>query len=812
MLAAVDAHVGRRLFAGCVKGLLRGKCVLLATNALEVLEACDQVVVMTRGEVQAVGPFERVCEGSGVLADLVAAREAVRKGDGGEEGDKHNECDENDTHDTFDTLEHSNQRHDGHDAPHADKEINDVSKTTQQHTEMKPPIPTTHLDDLSTQQTNTVLSDPNSTDGTPNPNSSNTVSSDPNPATSPDAITPSVISNSASSSHPAASTVAIAPSAGDLTEKERRVEGTVSRSVYMLYLTAVGGMCVVMGLLSLYLFTEVLRVGTNYWVTLWSNDAAHRPARFYIAGYAALAALSVVLLGVRTLSLYLAGIRASRSLHDQLLCGLFFSPMSFFDRTPLGRITNRVSKDMYAIDKTLPATFGSLLTSLFSVAATLCVLVAALPWFLAILPIIAVYYLYEQRFYVRSSREMKRLESLSRSPIYAHFGETLDGTAVIRAFRSEDRFIGKSGKLLDGNQKAYFLQSAANCWLGLRLEFAGTTLVGAAAALAVAGKQAGNPGFTAGAALALAYALDVTQSLNWVVRQVAELQTQVVAVERVEEYANLPREGGNSSRQAPQGWPERGEVEFQNVVMRYRPDLEPVLRQLSLHLRPAEKVGIVGRTGAGKSSLMLALMRIVEIDGGKITIDGIDVQTLSLQVLRAAIAIIPQEPRLFAGTIRSNLDPFREYSDEAIWSALERASMKMVIVESPAGLETMVEEHGNNFSVGQRQLLCIARALLRKSRVILMDEATASIDLETDLQIQKTIRTQFADCTVITVAHRIHTIIDSDRVVVMDMGEVKEFDTPDALLKNPQSLFSQLVEKSKQIDSVVCWINEWCYV
>lgn len=226
MLAAVDAHVGRRLFAGCVKGLLRGKCVLLATNALEVLEACDQVVVMTRGEVQAVGPFERVCEGSGVLADLVAAREAVRKGDGGEEGDKHNECDENDTLNTFDTLEHSNQRHDGHDVPHADKEINDVSKTTQQHTEMKPPIPTTHLDDLSKQQTNTVLSDPNSTDGTPNPNSSNTVSSEPNPATSPGAITPSVPSNSASSSHPAASAVAIAPSAGDLTEKERRVEGT----------------------------------------------------------------------------------------------------------------------------------------------------------------------------------------------------------------------------------------------------------------------------------------------------------------------------------------------------------------------------------------------------------------------------------------------------------------------------------------------------------------------------------------------------------------------------------------------------------
>ena len=242
--------------------------------------------------------------------------------------------------------------------------------------------------------------------------------------------------------------------------------------------------------------------------------------------------------------------------------------------------------------------------------------------------------------------------------------------------------------------------------------------------------------------------------------------------------------------------------------MRYRPELEPVLKHLNLHINPGEKVGVVGRTGAGKSSLVLCLMRIIELESGRIVIDGVDIKQLGLEDLRSHIAIIPQEPLLFSGMVRSNLDPFSEYSDESIWSALDRASMRTVISEAPAGLDTPVEEHGSNYSVGQRQLLCIARALLRKSKVILMDEATASIDLETDMQIQQTIRTQFIDSTVITIAHRIHTIIDSDRVLVLEMGEVKEYDKPSTLLTNPTSLFSQLVEKSKEVEWIVCFDNQ----
>ena len=785
VLAAVDAHVGRKLFRECVRGLLREKCVLLATNALEVLEACDQVVVVDRGTLQAVGTFEQLKGREGVLKDLVAAREAVRGEEAKDGKDEVGERDEEGERDKQQEVKNGMERDDPNDPINAN--ANDQPSISNDNND--------NNDNNDTNSTNTITCNPN-------PNSTNAVTSHQNANEANQ--DPNILSPTPSTSPTPPPPTNPTPT-GDLTEAEHRVEGTVSRGVYTLYLTAVGGGCVIAFLLFLYLLTEVLRVTTNYWVTLWSNNAAHRPPLFYIAGYAILAAVSILLLGVRTLSLYLAGIHASQALHDQLLRGLFFSPMAFFDRTPLGRITNRVSKDIYAIDKTLPSVFGSLLTSLFSVTATLCVLIIALPWFLAVIPFLAVYYLYEQQFYVHSSREIKRLESISRSPIYAHFGETLDGTAVIRAFQSQPRFISKNNTLLDSNQRAYFLISAANCWLGIRLEFAGTLLIGSAVVLSVASKRPENAVFTAMAAMAIAYALDITQSLNWLVRQVTEVQTQVVAVERVEEYAKLPREGAGESRLAPQGWPSRGEVEFRDVAMRYRPDLEPVLRHLSLHLRPAEKVGVVGRTGAGKSSLMLCLMRIVETDGGKILIDGIDIRTLSLQVLRAAIAIIPQEPRLFAGTIRSNLDPFQEYADEAIWSALERASMRAVVAENPAGLDAMVEEHGNNFSVGQRQLLCIARALLRKTKIILMDEATASIDLETDLKIQKTIRTQFGDCTVITVAHRIHTIIDSDRVVVMEMGEVKEFDTPAELLKNPKSMFSQLVEKSKQVDWSVCF-------
>ena len=304
------------------------------------------------------------------------------------------------------------------------------------------------------------------------------------------------------------------------------------------------------------------------------------------------------------------------------------------------------------------------------------------------------------------------------------------------------------------------------------------------------------------AALAISYALDVTQTLNWVVRMATDMETQIVAVERIQEYAELPSEApAHIAATAPaETWPAQGDVVIEDLTMRYRPELEPVLKHISLHITPGEKVGVVGRTGAGKSSLVLCLMRIVELEAGRIVIDGVDISTIGLEDLRSKMAIIPQEPLLFSGSVRDNLDPFKQYTDEEIWSSLERARMRQTVAENPAGLEAVVEEHGSNFSVGQRQLLCVARALLRKSKVILMDEATASIDVETDLTIQKTIRSEFKDSTVITIAHRIHTISDSDKVLVLDLGEVKEFDAPGVLLSDKNSLYSQLVEKSKEVE------------
>jgi len=743
-LSAVDAHVGRSLFRNCIRGLLRSKCVLLVTHALEYLPACDNIVVIEKGMIQDQGSYTQVSANqNGVLAGLLKAQKEAK---------------------------------------------------AQQAQSESPLTPLTPLEQSESAEPKETAISPSSEPV------KDDVPSVPNPAIVSSETTSSIQSTPQSGSK----------RVGELTTEENRVKGQVKSSVYLLYFAAAGGIWIVLLVLFAFLIAEVTRVFNTWWVTYWSNDRAHREPLWYVGIYAALALLSIILMGVRYMALYFTGLKASHKLHDGLLQGIMRSPMSFFDQTPLGRITNRISKDIYTVDKTLPAAFGSLLSCLFSVLATLVVILIATPWFIIVLIPLSFYYLYEQRFYIHSSREIKRLDSISRSPIYANFGETLDGTSVIRAYEAQPRFIEKNYALLDNNQRAYFIISSANCWLGLRLEFAGTIIIGAAVLLAVLGKDPSNATFTAMAAMAISYSLDTTQSLNWVVRMATEMETQIVAVERIEEYTDLPSEApAHIPETAPDpSWPTHGDIQIEELTMRYRPELEPVLKHLNLHIDPGEKVGVVGRTGAGKSSLVLCLMRIIELESGRIVIDGVDIKQLGLEDLRSHIAIIPQEPLLFSGTVRSNLDPFSEYSDESIWSALDRVSMRTVISEAPAGLDTPVEEHGSNYSVGQRQLLCIARALLRKSKVILMDEATASIDLETDMQIQQTIRTQFIDSTVITIAHRIHTIIDSDRVLVLEMGEVKEYDKPSTLLTNPTSLFSQLVEKSKEVEWIVCFDNQ----
>nr|CAD7444835.1 unnamed protein product [Timema bartmani] len=479
---------------------------------------------------------------------------------------------------------------------------------------------------------------------------------------------------------------------------------------------------------------------------------------------------------------------AAKVLHEALLKGVLRTPLWFFDTTPVGRILGRFSKDVDVLDTSLPQQISDWVYCFYEVVATLFVISYSTPIFITIIVPIGVIYYFIQRFYVATSRQLKRLESISRSPIYSHFGESVTGAPTIRAYRVQDRFIHESEEKVDFNQVCYFPGIIANRWLAVRLEMIGNCIIFFASLFAVLGRETMNPG-TVG--LSISYALQITQTLNWLVRMTSDVETNIVAVERIKEYAEYTQEAPweNPNCPVPEQWPETGKVEFRAYEVRYREGLDLVLRGISFTVQGGEKVGIVGRTGAGKSSLTLGLFRIIEAAGGSIHIDGMDISRLGLHALRSKLTIIPQDPVLFSGTLRQNLDPFGRLSDEDVWAALEHAHLKAFVKGLPAGLNHQVTEGGENLSVGQRQLICLARALLRKTKVLILDEATAAVDLETDDLIQRTIRIEFKNSTVLTIAHRLNTILDSDRVIVLDKGRVVEFDKPETLLQDKNSIF-----------------------
>lgn len=410
-----------------------------------------------------------------------------------------------------------------------------------------------------------------------------------------------------------------------------------------------------------------------------------------------------------------------------------------------------------------------------------------------------------------SYRELKRLDSVSRSPIYALLGETIDGVATIRAHASEPTLILRLKKMLDVQQNAYYLLCTAQCWLAIRLELVGTLVITLACLFPVYQHyiNGADPQFAGLAGLAISYALAITQSLNWSVRMASDLEASMISVERVRSYCKIETEAARETteeKSLPDSWPSGGNIVFKDVSLRYRPGLPRVLKGLNIEFPKRSKIGVVGRTGAGKSTLMVSLLRIVEVDSGKILIDGCDTRKIGLTKLRSNIAVIPQDPVLFSGTIRSNLDPFHQFADDELSSVLTRvglftqstpsssvASLSSLAMSSVQSLQDPVKEGGSNFSVGQRQLLVIARALLSGASIVIMDEATAAVDADTDARIQKVMRSEFADATCITVAHRINTIMDSDFILVMDNGQAAEFDTPKNLLTKG-GMFRDLVQ------------------
>ncbi|XP_045104031.1 multidrug resistance-associated protein 1-like isoform X4 [Portunus trituberculatus] len=574
-----------------------------------------------------------------------------------------------------------------------------------------------------------------------------------------------------------------------LIEAEKTETGRVQTEVYKYYMKSIG-IPILIWTMCCFVVAQTCIVGSSVWLSIWSEDTSMDSSStdMYLGVYGALGIGQAIFVFAGAFSMSYGTLNAGARLHYQILHSVMHLPMHFFDTNPVGRMINRFGKDMDTLDTILPMTLRSWAVCFFTVLSTFAVIIYATHIFIVVMIPTIIIYIFIQIVYVSTSRQLKRLESVSRSPIYSHFQESIQGASTIRAYGRRDQFIKASELKVDLNQICYYPSVISNRWLATRLEFIGNVITFFAALFAVLSRETIDGGKVG---LSVTYALSVTQTLHWLIRMSSEVETNIVAVERIKEYTETPQEAPwDLPNTKPQtDWPQEGVVEFNNYSTRYREGLDLVIKNINCKITKGEKIGIVGRTGAGKSSLTLGLFRIIEAAGGNITIDGINISKIGLHDLRSCLTIIPQDPVLFSGTLRMNLDPFNYHSDEKVWSALEHAHLKNFVSTLSSGLQHSISEGGDNLSVGQRQLVCLARALLRKTRVLVLDEATAAVDLETDDLIQQTIRQKFVGCTVLTIAHRLNTIMDYSKVMVLDKGEIKEFESPGTLLKNKNSIF-----------------------
>ncbi|KAJ3028172.1 UNVERIFIED_CONTAM: hypothetical protein HDU68_002318 [Siphonaria sp. JEL0065] len=591
-------------------------------------------------------------------------------------------------------------------------------------------------------------------------------------------------------------------SAKSIMRVEDQETGGVKSSVWYRYMQAAGGPTFLAQLIVLITLVQGTRVGNDLWLTAWTSREINIPNLTYIEVYAALGIGMALSLFLYALFFGFSGTRAARSLHDRALARVLRCPVYFFDTTPLGRIINRFSRDVDAVDNNISQNFRQLVQQLSITFSTFVVMCYALPVFtIPVIPALIIYW-YIQNIYRKTARELKRLDSTTKSPLYANFGETILGISTIRAYSDEDRFIDRNDLVTDVTNAPYYLLVTCQNWLSIRLQFIGSALVLLASMFGVFSSTITPSLF----GLCLSYSLTVTQTLAMAVQNFTQTEIAMNSVERVEHYAfRLDSEGDaiNPDKRpptSPQPWPQKGEIEFKNVTMRYAPALPFVLNNVSFKIHDGEKVGIVGRTGSGKSSLMQVLFRMTEPEeGSTMIIDGLETSRaggLGLLDIRTALAIIPQDPVVFSGSFRSNMDPFNQHTDDELWDALTRAGLKAKVLKNEGKLEAIVEAGGENLSVGERQLLCLSRAMLKTPKILIMDEATANVDYETDAMIQKALREDFKDATVLTIAHRLNTIMDYDRVMVLDKGELTEFDSPRNLLANEGSMFSALVAQT----------------
>ncbi|KAM4614609.1 ATP-binding cassette sub-family C member 9 isoform 1-T1 [Polymixia lowei] len=581
-----------------------------------------------------------------------------------------------------------------------------------------------------------------------------------------------------------------------------------------------GGFLMVFLMVSSKLLKHSVMVAIDYWLALWTSSKTNQNElngtglqdgifnnntatlyedaqrdSYYLPVFIILCAAGITLCLITSLTVEFLGLSAATNLHHNLLNKIIHAPIRFFDITPLGQILNRFSADTNIIDQHIPPTLESLTRSTLLCLSAIGVIASITPAFLIALVPLGVAFYFIQKYFRVASKDLQDLDDSTQLPLLCHFSETAEGLTTIRAFRHEARFKQRMLELTDTNNTAYLFLSAANRWLEVRTDYLGAVIVLTAAVTSIwSSFYSLRSGGLVG--LGLTYALTVTNYLNWVVRNLADLEVQMAAVKKVNSFLSTESEnyeGSMDTSQVPEDWPQHGEIKIQDLCVRYDPMLKPVLKHVNAYIDPGQKVGICGRTGSGKSSLSLAFFNMVDMFEGKIIIDGIDICKLPLQTLRSRLSIILQDPVLFSGSIRFNLDPERTCTDDRLWEALEIAQLKNMVKALPGGLDAVVTEGGENFSVGQRQLFCLARAFVRKSSILIMDEATASIDMATENILQKVVMTAFADRTVVTIAHRVHTILTADLVIVMKRGHILEYDKPETLLEQEDGMFASFV-------------------
>jgi ATP-binding cassette, subfamily C (CFTR/MRP), member 1 len=691
-LAAVDVHVGKKLFNDCICGFLseNQKTVILVTHSLQFLSKADVIVMMENGRIKAQGTFDELKQYDENFEKLMTEEE-------GEE--------------------------------------EEVAVVKPKETEIK------HKNE---------------------------------------------------------------DEKGGLTENEEKLEGNLSFKVIWTYFSGYGAwfyLCVLATVLSK---SSYLMSGA--WLSIWAEKRIKLSDPMFMLIYALLNLSNIGNVFIQRLGFIFGGLRSALLLHAKMLHSILRSPMSFFDTTPTGRILNRFSEDQTRVDSTLNFNCSFLFEYVVELMGTIILIsIISPPTLVVIIPVVISYYLI-QSYFRKPYREVKRFVEMSRSPLFNHFAASISGTSTIKAYSLEDKFIEENEQRIDYHQRSRWMEYAMARWLSLRLELLGCLIVfGTSLVGVLLTKYLDNSLI----AYAVTYALTISENFNWAVRYFIFSESGLINVERIDGYSHLEEERKLiEKRRPPDSWPSKGELVFENLQMRYREGLDLVLKGLNFKIGSNEKIGIVGRTGSGKSSLLLVLFRMVELSGGKLIIDGIDVSTIGLYDLRRNLTIIPQDPTVFSGKLRLNIDPFNKYTDQEIWDALESCHLKVTVNSLKNKLYEEIDEAGSNFSVGERQLLCLCRAVLENQKIVVLDEATANVDHESDMIIQETIREKFKDKTVITIAHRLDTIMDVDKVLVMNAGEILEYDSPMNLINREDSEFGKMVYETGDYSKILVEMAE----